>query len=94
MQVRQERFWNAARVFEMIKKLDSRITLMPGHLREYSLEKVFGLVANDFDIQKVYPVGFGWQGNWVGGCTEKLIERGVLSRCSKSIALVARKKDN
>jgi len=84
--------WNASRIFEMIKKLDSRVTLMPGHLREYSPKQVSRLLAEDFEIQKVYPVGFGWQGNSLGGRTERLIRQGALARCSKSIAVAARKK--
>jgi 2-polyprenyl-3-methyl-5-hydroxy-6-metoxy-1,4-benzoquinol methylase len=83
--------WNAARMLEMVKKLNPRVHLMPGHLREYSLKKVARLLARHFEIQKVYTVGFGWTGNAVGGRLERLIRRGVLSRASKSIAVAARK---
>ena len=83
--------WNAARILEIIKNLNPRVNLMPGHLREYSRGKVSRLLARQFEIQKVYPVGFGWTGNSLGSCIERLIKRGILSRSSKSIAVAARK---
>jgi 2-polyprenyl-3-methyl-5-hydroxy-6-metoxy-1,4-benzoquinol methylase len=83
--------WNAARILGTIKNLNPRVSLMPGHLREYSLKKVARLLGRQFEIQKVYPVGFGWTGNSVGGFVERSIRRGFLSQFSKSIAVAARK---
>lgn len=83
--------WNAARVMEMLKSLNPRVRLMPGHLREYSFKRVSRLLAGRFKIEKFYPVGFGWAGSRVGGRIERLIERGTLARLSKSIAVAARK---
>jgi SAM-dependent methyltransferase len=83
--------WNASRIIEMIKHSTFRLQLMPGHLREYSLKKVTKLLEQKFEIQKVYPVGFGWSGSPIGGRIERLVEYGILSRFSKSIAVAARK---
>lgn len=83
--------WNAARIIQMIKHLELRVRLMPGHLREYSLTKVRRLLAGSFEIQKVYPVGFGWSGSPIGGRIERLVLQGTLSRLSKSIAVAAYK---
>lgn len=83
--------WNAARILEMIKHVNPRVSLMKGHLREYSFKKVSRLFAGKFEIQKLYSVGFGWTGSGVGGRLERLVERGHLTRFSKSIAVAARK---
>jgi SAM-dependent methyltransferase len=83
--------WNAARISEMVRHLDPRVRFMPGHLREYSLREVSRLFAGVFEIDQVYPVGFGWNGSRFGGRIERLIARGVLTRFSKSVAVAARK---
>jgi 2-polyprenyl-3-methyl-5-hydroxy-6-metoxy-1,4-benzoquinol methylase len=83
--------WNAARIIEMVKHVSTRIHLMEGHLREYSLKQVSHLLKGKFAIQKVYPVGFGWSGSRFGGRIERLIAQGSLSRLSRSIAVSARK---
>lgn len=83
--------WNAARLLDMIKTLDRRVKLMPGHLREYTGKKVSNLLSQHFRIEESYPVGFGWTGGSVGSCIEHLIKRGTLARFSKSIAVAARK---
>jgi SAM-dependent methyltransferase len=83
--------WNAARLLEMIRKLDTRVTLMPGHLREYTRKDVSDLLSRYFRIEELYPVGFGWTGGSVGSCVELLVRRGILARFSKSIAVAARK---
>lgn len=85
--------WNAARILEMVKTLNPRVRLMPGHLREYSLKKTSRLLSRHFAVEQVYPVGFGWTGKSVGGWVERLIECGFLSRSSKSIAVAARKRE-
>ena len=82
--------WNAARILEMVKGLNPRINLMPGHLREYSVKKVFRLLVPQFEIQKVYPVEFGWTGP-LGGRIDSLIKGGSLTGVSKSIAVAAMK---
>jgi SAM-dependent methyltransferase len=86
--------WNAARILEAVKHLNPTVRLMPGHLREYSLRDVSRLFAGVFEIDKVYPVGFGWKGSRVGGRIEQLIDHGVLKRFSKSIAVAARKQEH
>jgi ubiquinone/menaquinone biosynthesis C-methylase UbiE len=83
--------WNAARILEMVKHVSPRVHLMEGHLREYSFQQVSRLLAGKFEIHTLYPVGFGWSGNGLGGRIERWIKRGRLTRFSKSIALVARK---
>lgn len=83
--------WNAARIIEMVKHLSLRVVLMPGHLREYGQTDVVRLLHGRFNIQKVYPVGFGWAGSPFGGRVEWLVERGILARFSRSIAVAARK---
>lgn len=83
--------WNASRIIEMVKHLNFRVELMQGHLREYSLKEVSRLLKGKFNIQRVYSVGFGWSGSPFGGRIEWLVERGVLSRFTKSIAVAARK---
>lgn len=83
--------WNASRIIEMIRRFDYRVRLMPSHLREYSPGEVRLLLAGQFEIKKFYPVGFGWAGSPIGGRIERLIEGGLLSRFSKSIAVAARK---
>jgi ubiquinone/menaquinone biosynthesis C-methylase UbiE len=82
--------WNAARIIQMVKKLDPKVRLMTGHLREYSLEKVIRLLEGQFEILKAYTVGFGWSGKF-GGRIERLIELGYLSRFGSSVAVAARK---
>ena len=84
--------WNADRVITMIKGLQLRVDLMPGHLREYSLRKVKIILEPHFDIERIYPVGFGWGGSPFGGRIEWLIEHGWLPRLTRSIALAARKR--
>jgi SAM-dependent methyltransferase len=84
--------WNAHRIIAMIKKLRLRIDLMPGHLREYSLREVKDLLEPRFEIDRIYPVGFGWAGSPFGGSIEWLIEHRVLARLTKSVALAARKR--
>jgi SAM-dependent methyltransferase len=83
--------WNAARIIEMAKSFSPRVRLMEGHLREYSFKEVSRLLRGKFVIQKVYSVGFGWSGSRFGGRIEMLVENGMLSRFSKSIAVAARK---
>lgn len=83
--------WNAARMIDMVKHLSLRVELMQGHLREYSFRKVFDLLQGKFEIQNTYPVGFGWAGSPFGGRIERLVERRVLLRFSRSIAVAARK---
>jgi SAM-dependent methyltransferase len=84
--------WNAARIIEMVKRLDFRVRLMEGHLREYSLKEVSSVLADRFEIEKVYPVGFGWSGRRIGGRIERLVKKGTLRRFSKSVAVAARKR--
>jgi SAM-dependent methyltransferase len=83
--------WNAARILEMVKHMSPRVHLMEGHLREYSFKQVSRLLEASFKIHSIYPVGFGWTGNRLGGRIERQIKRGGLIRFSKSIALSARK---
>ena len=83
--------WNAARIIDMVKHLTPRVQLMQGHLREYSSKEVSRLLQGKFDIQKTYSVGFGWSGSPFGGRVEKLVEQGLLSRFSRSVAVAARK---
>lgn len=83
--------WNAARLIDMVKHPTLRVHLMEGHLREYSLKQVSCLLKGTFEVQKVYPVGFGWSGSRFGGRIERLVEMGFLSRFSRSIAVAARK---
>lgn len=83
--------WNAARIIDMVKHRTLRVHLMEGHLREYSLKQVYWLLKRNFEIRKVYAVGFGWAGSPFGGRIERLVEQGPLSRFSRSIAVAARK---
>ncbi|HEY8184907.1 MAG TPA: class I SAM-dependent methyltransferase [Pyrinomonadaceae bacterium] len=83
--------WNAARIIEMVKHLSVRVELMQGHLREYSYRQVSNLLRGKFEVQKIYAVGFGWSGSPFGGRVESLVQQGLLSRFSKSIAVAARK---
>ena len=83
--------WNAARIIEMFKHFSFRIQLMEGHLREYSFRQVSNLLRSRFEVEKTYPVGFGWKGSRFGGRLERLIELGLLSRLSRSVAVAARK---
>jgi SAM-dependent methyltransferase len=84
-------FWNAARVIDMAKRFTLQVELMHGHLREYSPKAVSRLLVGNFEIEKKYSVGFGWEGSPFGGRVERLVKNGPLSRFSKSIAVVARK---
>jgi hypothetical protein len=67
----------------MFKHQTLRVHLMEGHLREYSLKQAFCLLKGNFEIQKVYPVGFGWSGSRFGGRIERLAQHGFLSGFSR-----------
>jgi SAM-dependent methyltransferase len=83
--------WNASRVIQSIKRRDFTVHLFEQHIREYSPSKVKNLLSPWFNIERTYPVGFGWTGK-VGGKIEWTISRGLLRRLSKSIAVVAHKR--
>lgn len=83
--------WNAARITTMLRTRDLTIRMMEGHVREYSPAMVRTLLSPWFLVYPPIPVGFGWTGR-IGGKIEVLIRSGILSRLSKSIAVVARKR--
>lgn len=80
--------WNAARLIGMVRTLSPRVTLMEGHLREYSPAQVRRLLASRFRVVREYPVGFGWTGPR-GRLVDRAVRSGALARLSKSIAVVA-----
>jgi|HubBroStandDraft_6_1064221.scaffolds.fasta_scaffold467396_2 ubiquinone/menaquinone biosynthesis C-methylase UbiE len=82
--------WNASRIIEMIKALDSRVRLFEQHLREYSPRQVHRLLAPWFTLERSYPVGFRWRGP-LGGPIDKMVTLGLLRRFSASIAVVGRR---
>lgn len=83
--------WNADRLLNMVKSRNLKITLMEGHIREYSRGDAGRLISPFFIIERWIPVGFGWSGK-VGGRIEYLVHSGLLRFFSKSIAFVARKR--
>jgi SAM-dependent methyltransferase len=83
--------WNAARILTMIKRRSFRIEMMEGHLREYTRARALEQLRQDFDVEEIRPVPFGWRGP-VGTPVDLLIRTGVLSRASKSFAVRARRK--
>ena len=83
--------WSAARLTEMVKQRDFTVRLMEGHVREYSPRQVARLLSPWFQIERRFPVGSGWTGP-IGGKIDWLIDRGILRRFSKSVAVVARKR--
>jgi ubiquinone/menaquinone biosynthesis C-methylase UbiE len=83
--------WNASRIIEMVKARDFAIRFMEGHVREYSPRQVRKLLQPWFRVEARLPVPFGWTGP-LGGKIDWLVERGILRRFSKSIAMIARKR--
>lgn len=81
---------NASRLIEMLKTGEFTVTLMPGHLREYSPSSVRRLLVGYFSIEATYSVDFGWGGRF-GSRIDRLIRAGILRRLSKSIAVAARR---
>ena len=83
--------WNVARLIEMAKTRHFKVTMMPGHLREYSVPSLKQLLQPHFVILKWHAVGFGWRGA-SGARIDRMIERGLLKRFSKSLAVVCRRR--
>ena len=82
--------WNASRILQLIRHRNLTLSLMPGHLREYTSHSVRRLLGNYFRLEKTYPVGFGWTGP-VGSHIETLIKWRLLGPLCKSFALTARR---
>jgi len=72
--------WNLERLVNMVRERSLTISMMEGHLREYTRRRALSL-----------PVPFGWSGRW-GSKLDQLVKTGLLAYGSKSIALVARRR--
>jgi len=83
--------WNLARVIGMLKSRSLEITMMEGHLREYTRANALSLLKSDFEVLEIRPVPFGWRGP-VGGPLDTLVRLGPLARGSKSFAALARRR--
>jgi SAM-dependent methyltransferase len=83
--------WNLARLIDMVRRRSLTVTMMEGHLREYTRKRALRLLAPCFRIERIVPVPFGWSGRW-GTKLDALVRSGVLARGSKSIALLARRR--
>jgi SAM-dependent methyltransferase len=80
--------WNADRLIRIARTRDFNITLMEGHVREYSARRLRRLLGNRFSIVSRVPTGFGWTGRY-GGPIERLLKLRGFRRFCKSIAIVA-----
>ncbi len=83
--------WSLARLVEMAKGRSLEVTMMEGHLREYTRRRALRLLAPWFWVERIAPVPFDWSGRW-GAKLDWLVRTGILARASKSIALVARRR--
>ncbi len=83
--------WNLARLIDMVKRRSLAITMMEGHLREYTRSRLHKLLAPNFRVERRAPVPFGWSGQR-GSKLDTLVRSGVLARVSKSIAVLARRR--
>jgi SAM-dependent methyltransferase len=83
--------WNLARLIDFVKRRSLKVTLMEGHLREYTRRRALRILIPHFEIEKIIPVPFGWTGRW-GAKLDWLIRAGVLTRASKSIAAVGHRR--
>ena len=83
--------WNAARILTMVRRRSFRVEMMEGHLREYTRTRALDLLRDDFDVEEIRPVPFGWRGP-LGTPLDFLIKGGLLARASKSFAVSARRR--
>jgi 2-polyprenyl-3-methyl-5-hydroxy-6-metoxy-1,4-benzoquinol methylase len=83
--------WNLSRLLDMLKRRSTSITLMEGHLREYTRSTALELLEENFRVLRIVPVPFGWRGP-LGGPLDALVRSGLLARASKSFAVLARRK--
>ena len=83
--------WNLARLTDMVKHRSTKVTMMEGHLREYTWRGARRLLESYFVVDRVIPVPFGWTGR-VGTPLDFLVRAGVLARFSKSFAAIAHKR--
>jgi SAM-dependent methyltransferase len=84
--------WNVSRLLEMVRRRSLQVTMMEGHLREYTRSQVLQLLRSHFDVERIVPVPFGWRGPF-GTPLDALVRAGPLARGSKSFAALARRRN-